>query len=703
MHYRFEQRDYLPKYFNFFSKALLLLVIAALSVNDVYAQSRKLDSLEGVLAQKEGIDRFETLINKVRVTLYSDITLAHAAANEAYQIALTEGDTIRIIEGGRVLGQVLARQEKRLESIKVLERVLPIAERHNQTKDVKLILMNLGNAYTFIGEYDNALEVHFRVLALTEEDGDIENRGFTFNNLGVLFGKMKNYREAKSYYEKALAIQLETDRYDIGILLSNIGDCYNALGEYEKALESYKQALRECVGECAPSIVLNANMGSGVAHFNLKNFVIAEKHLQIALSRAKENDNRRFESDIHYWIGRIYKHRNDYDAAISEFEKSEVLAKDEYSESLMRASHALADIYHSREDFNKYSKYINQYIALKDEMYNEDVMQTLARSRADYEQRINLATIEANKTTIAQQKRLYMAALVIAVLAVIIVIGLVVAYRALKRVNWKLSEAQDVIHEQNRKLGIRNVELDRLVEKKTEELRHVNLALKQMNDELDTFVLKSAEDIRAPLASLMGICHVAMLDIKDNTSLMYVKMISKTTEVLNSILKRLLALNKINHAKPSLSETDLPELVDQVLSLQMKKGIPEKVVVRKNIVRNTSLITDKELMSIVLENTIDNALRFCNSAEEKEHFIEINVQPANNGRVSVSIVDNRDMSVEEGTPRLFDVLQGSEFETGEPEKVQHDLYFVKTAAKKIGGKVDVKKTPEGYNELTLVF
>lgn len=704
MRYRIEQWDYLPEYFNFFSKGLLIIFVATLLVIDVHAQNRKLDSLEGVLADKEGIDRFETLINKVRTTLYTDFNAAYAAANEAYEIALNEGDTLRIVEGGRILGQVLARQEKRLESIKVLEKVLPVAERHQMTTDIKLILMNLGNAYTFVGNYDKALAVHFRVLGLTEEHDDIENKGFTYNNLGLLFSKMKNFKEAKSYYEKALKIQLQTDRYDIGILLNNIGDCHNALGEYALALERFKQALNECVDECAPSIALNANLGSGIAFLNLEKYDLAEKHVRIALSRSGEVANRRFESEGHYWLGRIYKQRNDYDAAIDEFEKAEMIAeKGEFRESLMHASQALADVYHTRKDFDKYSRYVNQYIALKDDMYDEDVMQTLARSRAEYEQRMNMATIEANKTTIAQQKRLYMSALVIAIMAIVIVIGLVVAYRALKRVNHKLSQAQDVIHEQNRKLGVRNAELDRLVEKKTEELRHVNLALKQMNDELDTFVLKSAEDIRAPLASLMGICHVAMLDIKDNTSLMYVKMISKTTEVLNSILKRLLALNKINHAKPSLSETDLPELVDQVLSLQMKKGIPEKVVVRKNIVKNTSLLTDKELMSIVLENTIDNALRFCNSAQEKEHFIEINVQPALNGRVSVSIVDNRDLDVEQGTPRLFDILQGSELETGEPEKVQHDLYFVKTAAKKIGGKVDVKKTPEGYNELTLVF
>src|SRR5690606_17029967 len=99
MRYRIEQWDYLPEYFNFFSKGLLIIFVATLLAIDVHAQNRKLDSLEGVLAEKNGIDRFETLINKVRTTLYSDISVAYEAAHEANEIALLEGDTARIVEG----------------------------------------------------------------------------------------------------------------------------------------------------------------------------------------------------------------------------------------------------------------------------------------------------------------------------------------------------------------------------------------------------------------------------------------------------------------------------------------------------------------------------------------------------------------------------------------------------------------------------
>jgi light-regulated signal transduction histidine kinase (bacteriophytochrome) len=193
------------------------------------------------------------------------------------------------------------------------------------------------------------------------------------------------------------------------------------------------------------------------------------------------------------------------------------------------------------------------------------------------------------------------------------------------------------------------------------------------------------------------------MDVTDQTSLLYLHKISKTTELLNSILKRLLVLNKINHAKPNLSEINLHTLVDQVISIQMKKGLPDNLVVRKNIIHDAPVHTDKELMSILLENTIDNALKFCDRSVDKEHFIEINVVPTNNGRVNVRVVDNRETARDFAASDIYNIFQGSEFETDGAEAEKQDLYFVKTAAKKIGGKVNVGKTPEGYNELTLVF
>lgn len=697
-----------PSTLNFLSmvRALLICVAVLMCNNVINAQNRsEVDSIDAILAKQQGIDRFGTLINKVRLLAETDFSLALPVIEEAYRVAATHGDSVKMVQAGRMQGQILNRLDKRNEAIEILSTVLPIAERNGSRSDLKLILSNLANAYTFRAEYPEALNLHFKALALNDEDNDKVNAGYSLNNIGLVYYKMKNFSEAINYYQQALEIQMtSSEQFEIGKLWVNIGNCYNGLGEYEKAREQFERGRQACLTDCKSYFELDGNLGLGINWFYAKDYNKALHYFKETLARAYEYGNTRFAAESNYFIGLIMAKKEEWTNSVTYFEAAERIAADEsLNELLIQIYDALASVYDQNHDHANFNIYIKKYVALKDQVYNEKVMQSLARSRAEYEQRVNLATIKANEMTIAQQKRLYTAALIIAVLSALLVVVLLLAYRALKGVNRKLSSAQDVIFEQNRKLGIRNEELDRMVEKKTEELKLVNLTLKQMNDELDTFILKSAEDIRAPLASLRGICHVALLDVKDPTSQIYLQKISKTTELLNSILKRLIVLNKINHSKPSLSEIDLHSLVDQVISIQMKKGLPENLVVRKNIIHDAPVHTDKELMSLLLENTIDNALKFCDRSVDKEHFIEINVAPANNGRVNVRVVDNRDVVRNFTGSDIYNIFQGSEFETDGAEAEKQDLYFVKTAAKKIGGKVAVGRTPEGYNELTLVF
>ena len=61
------------------------------------------------------------------------------------------------------------------------------------------------------------------------------------------------------------------------------------------------------------------------------------------------------------------------------------------------------------------------------------------------------------------------------------------------------------------------------MDKKTIDLARVNQSLKQVNDELDNFIYKTSHDIRGPLASLKGMCNVALMDVKDPIALEYLK------------------------------------------------------------------------------------------------------------------------------------------------------------------------------------
>src|SRR5690606_2095647 len=68
-----------PSTLNFLSmvRALLICVAVLMCNNVINAQNRsEVDSIDAILAKQQGIDRFGTLINKVRLLAETDFSLA---------------------------------------------------------------------------------------------------------------------------------------------------------------------------------------------------------------------------------------------------------------------------------------------------------------------------------------------------------------------------------------------------------------------------------------------------------------------------------------------------------------------------------------------------------------------------------------------------------------------------------------------------
>jgi signal transduction histidine kinase len=337
---------------------------------------------------------------------------------------------------------------------------------------------------------------------------------------------------------------------------------------------------------------------------------------------------------------------------------------------------------------------------LKDSTYNEELIKNIARIQTDYEQRENIATIAAKEEVIKQQRDLNIAIAIIAMLAGLLVLVLQRSNRTIKRVNAQLSEAKEVIEEQNKLLEDKNKYLDKEVEAKTVDLERVNQSLKQVNDELDNFIYKTSHDIRGPLASLKGMCNVALMDVKDPVALDYLSKLDTTAERLNTILTRLLIINQINNSKLSVARIDFDTIINDVLLLEKKKGLPQKLKIRRYVEDNATILSDKELIRIVLENLIDNAIKFYNESDRVDSFVDIHVNASGQGQVRVRVIDNG-IGISEANPgKLFRMF----FRASERSETGGiGLYIVKTATAKLGGRVGLLTTPEGYTEFYVLF
>lgn len=388
------------------------------------------------------------------------------------------------------------------------------------------------------------------------------------------------------------------------------------------------------------------------------------------------------------------------DSAQIALKKAEVLGiESSYNEVLIETYKEFYELYNGLENYEQSSFYQQKYIALKDSVYSEKLIDNLAKVQTEYAERVNLATIAAKEEIIQRQRSLNVAIVVIAVLAAMLIFVLYRSNQVKKKVNAALSEAKAIIEDQNRQLLSSNIDLDKEVKVKNADLEKANESLRRVNDELDNFIYKTSHDIRGPLASLKGMCNVALIDVQDPVALGYLRKLDITAEKLNTILTRLLIVNQINNSVLHHERIDFAQIVSEVLILEKKKGLPARIAIHKKIDHGISFYSDREFIRIILENLVDNAIKFYNDSERVNPFVDISVLRDGNF-VMVRVVDNG-IGISQAHPdKIFQMFSRAS-ERSETGGI--GLYITKTAVQKLGGHINLKTTPEGYTEFSVML
>lgn len=685
-------------------KILTTAMCLCLLMTIAYGQTPKIDSLKSLLSGAPDLTKYEVNIQLVREAFKGGLFDQAIRFNkEASETAFKLGDSVKIVRCGKNFGVIYNTWGRPKDATEQLRKVIEIARRNNFATDYQEILNSLGNSYLYQGLYDEALRAHFENLEIRERGENPLGYYQSLNNIGMVYFKLKNFDKSIEFYESALAIASNNKFTGLETLHINIGLCLNQLGQFDKAEDNFLLGFSICGDNCSDQILMEGQFGLGVSNFNMGNFKKARGFLTESLAVSRSLKNQRFIAENLILLAKLDFNENSIDSAIYRLQRCEEIATQQnFLEILVDAYREFLEIYKSNQDFEKASFYQTKYIHLKDSVYNEKLIDNLTRIQTDYAERENIKTIATKDVLIEQQRDLNVAIAIIAILAGLLILVLQRSNRVSKQVNAQLSEAKETIQQQNKLLEIKNKDLDREVEKKTIDLERVNLSLKQVNDELDNFIYKTSHDIRGPLASLKGMCNVALMDVKDPIALDYLRKLDTTAERLNSILTRLLIINQINNSKLMVAHIDFNKTVDDILLLEAKKGVPSKLKIRKNIAKGPemSILSDKELVRIVLENLIDNAIKFYNESADVESFVDVIIAPMENGDIRARVIDNG-IGISESNPgKLFQMF----FRASERSEIGGiGLYIVKTATTKIGGKVGLLTTPEGYTEFYVIF
>ncbi len=170
--------------------------------------------------------------------LENELIDTDAALNMAKKIGYQEGVAFACLNKG----YCLLLSDNHQKALPEFQKSVTIYKDIKDTKGEMRCLIALGNFYEKVNILEQAIDYNMEAIKLAESIDDKITLAAGYGNLGEVFYKFKNYKEALNHYLEAHKYY-GGNNFDYPTNLCNIAKAYIGLHEYEKPLEYLKEGL----------------------------------------------------------------------------------------------------------------------------------------------------------------------------------------------------------------------------------------------------------------------------------------------------------------------------------------------------------------------------------------------------------------------------------------------------------------------------
>ena len=208
------------------------------------------------------------------------------------------------------------------------------------------------------------------------------NDAMLVNNLGFLYDELGDRQKAIGYYEQAMAIDEKVygkEHPDVAIDLNNLGSAYDALGEKENAIGYYEQALaidEKVYGKEHPKVAIRLN-NLGLAYKGLGEIEKAIGYYEQAMAIWKNvygDEHPQVAIGLNN-LGVVYDDLGEKEKAIGYFEQALAIDEKVYGKehpSVARELNNLGMVYKGLGDLEKAIGYYEQAMAIDENVYGKE-------------------------------------------------------------------------------------------------------------------------------------------------------------------------------------------------------------------------------------------------------------------------------------------------------------------------------------------
>jgi signal transduction histidine kinase len=217
-----------------------------------------------------------------------------------------------------------------------------------------------------------------------------------------------------------------------------------------------------------------------------------------------------------------------------------------------------------------------------------------------------------------------------------------------------------------------------------EKIVRTNQELSKRNTELDNFVYSVSHDLRAPIASVLGLINLAKKDKDISMKDMYLDMINKSALQQDDFIKEILDQSRNSRLEVKREEILFEPLIDETFSqLKFATSAGQSVERIVHVVQKQPFYSDRWRLKVILNNIISNAIRYRNG---KDPVIKVDVI-INENLASVAIQDNGKGIEQDHLPNLYKMFYRA---TDDGAGSGLGLYIVKEAIDKLNGNINIQ-------------
>ncbi len=229
-------------------------------------------------------------------------------------------------------------------------------------------------------------------------------------------------------------------------------------------------------------------------------------------------------------------------------------------------------------------------------------------------------------------------------------------------------------------------EMEKKVEKRTEELKHANLKLQELDRLKSMFIASMSHELRTPLNSIIGFTGIILQGMSGDINEEQGKQLSLVKNSANHLLaliNDIIDISKIEAGKVEIAieEFDLSvlaqEIMDSFAVVVDKKGLELSLTTPPTLI----IKSDKRRTEQVLVNFVSNAVKFTNRGE-----IEIKIVKKDK-MVEMSVRDNGIGIKKENMNKLFKTFSRIPIKDRTIEGTGLGLYLSKKIANLLDGDI----------------